>query len=203
MSNNLIYYRIHKIIHLIQTFIIMLNNNIKIIYNSIQMNKVKPIKPIKPIKPTNVIEVARDWVIKKEDEIKNETSLFKNVTEILKQRLRDVSIKPNTLHLIIKYIMELIEETPIKGIAQKEFALKVMRELFQDLTEGEDELVLLKLLDDGSISNIIDLVVDATNGKLNINAVIKTTTSCMSICIPYLSGKKNNKTKQKTLNKKN
>ena len=203
MSNNLIYYRIHKIIHLIQTFIIMLNNNIKIIYNSIQMNKVKPIKPIKPINTTNVIEVARDWVIKKEDEIKNETSLFKNVTEILKQRLRDVSIKPNTLHLIIKYIMELIEETPIKGIAQKEFALKVMRELFQDLTEGEDELVLLKLLDDGSISNIIDLVVDATNGKLNINAVIKTTTSCMSICIPYLSSKKNNKTKQKTLNKKN
>jgi len=200
MSNNLIYYRIHKIIHLIQTFIIMLNNNIKIIYNSIQMNKVKPIKPIKPI---NVIEVAREWVIKKENEITNETSLFKNVTEILKQRLRDVSIKPNTLHLIIKYIMELIEETPIKGIAQKEFALKVMRELFQDLTEGEDELVLLKLLDDGSISNIIDLVVDATNGKLNINAVIKTTTSCMSICIPYLSGKKNNKTKQKTLNKKN
>ena len=200
MSNNLIYYRIHKIIHLIQTFIIMLNNNIKIIYNSIQMNKVKPIKPIKPI---NVIEVAREWVIKKENEITNETSLFKNVTEILKQRLRDVSIKPNTLHLIIKYIMELIEETPIKGIAQKEFALKVMRELFQDLTEGEDELVLLKLLDDGSISNIIDLVVDATNGKLNINAVIKTTSSCMSICIPYLSGKKNNKTKQKTLNKKN
>ena len=197
------YYIIHKIIHLIQTFIIKLNNNIKIIYNSIQMNKVKPIKPIKPIKPTNVIEVARDWVIKKEDEIKNETSLFKNVTEILKQRLRDVSIKPNTLHLIIKYIMELIEETPIKGIEQKEFSLKVMRELFRDLTEGEDELVLLKLLDDGSISNIIDLVVDATNGKLNINAVIKTTSSCMSICIPYLSGKKNNKTKQKTLNKKN
>ena len=203
MSNNLIYYIIHKIIHLIQTFNNMLNNNIKIIYNSIQMNKVKPIKPIKPITPINVIEVARDWVIKKEDEIKNETSLFKNVTEILKSRLRDVSIKPNTLHLIIKYIMELIEETPIKGIAQKEFALKVMRELFQDLTEGEDELVLLKLLDDGSISNIIDLVVDATNGKLNINAVIKTTSSCMSICIPYLSGKKNNKTKQKTLNKKN
>ena len=203
MSNNLIYYRIHKIIHLIQTFIIMLNNNIKIIYNSIKMNKTKSTNRIKSTNTTNVIEVAREWVIKKENEITNETSLFKNVTEILKQRLRDVSIKPNTLHLIIKYIMELIEETPIKGIEQKEFSLKVMRELFRDLTEGEDELVLLKLLDDGSISNIIDLVVDATNGKLNINAVIKTTSSCMSICIPYLSGKKNNKTKQKTLNKKN
>ena len=35
-----------------------------------------------------------------------------------------------------------------------------MRELFKDLTEGEDEIVLLKLLDDGSISNLIDLEFD-------------------------------------------
>ena len=85
--------------------------------------------------------------------------------------------------------MELVEDTPIKGVEQKEFALKVMRELFKDLTEGEDELVLLKLLDDGSISNIIDLVVDATNGKLNVNAVIETSVSCIGTCLPYLTRK--------------
>ena len=146
----------------------------------------------------NVLEIAREWVIKKEEEIDKETSLFRQVTGILKLRVKDISIKPSTLHLVIKYIMELIEETPIKGVAQKEFALKVLRELFKDLTEGEDELVLLKLLDDGSISNLIDLVVDATNGKLNINAAITTTTSCIATCIPYLTRNKKirqNKTK--------
>lgn len=145
-------------------------------------------------KEIDVLEVARDWVTKKEQEIDSETSLFRQVTEILKRRVKDISIRPNTLHLVIKYIMELIEETPIKGVAQKEFALKVLRELFRDLTEGEDELVLLKLLDDGSISNLIDLVVDATNGKLNINAAIMTTTSCITTCIPHIS-RKQNKTK--------
>ena len=85
--------------------------------------------------------------------------------------------------------MELVEETPIKGTEQKEFALKVIRNLFMDLTEGEDELVLLKLLDDGSISNIIDLIVDASRGKLNINTVIETSVSCASTCIPYLTRK--------------
>ena len=146
----------------------------------------------------NVLEIAREWVIKKEEEIDKETSLFRQVTGILKLRVKDISIKPSTLHLVIKYIMELIEETPIKGVAQKEFALKVLRELFKDLTEGEDELVLLKLLDDGSISNLIDLVVDATNGKLNINAAITTTTSCIATCISYLTRNKKirqNKTK--------
>ena len=143
-------------------------------------------------KDINVLEVARDWVTKKEEEIDRETSLFRQVTDILKSRVKDISIKPSTLHLVIKYIMELIEATPIKGVAQKEFALKVLRELFKDLTEGEDELILLKLLDDGSISNLIDLVVDASNGKLNINAAIATTSSCITKCIPYIS-KKNKK----------
>ena len=93
--------------------------------------------------------------------------------------------------------MELVEDTPIKGVEQKAFALKIIRELFKDLTEGEDEIVLLKLLDDGSISNIIDLVVDATNGKLNINAIVETSTQCVTTCLPYcLSGKSKTKTKK-------
>ena len=92
--------------------------------------------------------------------------------------------------------MELIEETPIKGVEQKELALKVMRELFKDLTEGEDEIVLLKLLDDGSISNIIDLVVDATNGKINVNAAIETSVQCVATCLPYCLKSKNKKNRE-------
>ena len=131
-----------------------------------------------------VIEVAKEWVLNKEDQITKETSMFQNITEIMKKKLANVSLRPNTIHLVIKYIMELIEETPIKGVEQKEFALKVMRELFKDLTEGEDEIVLLKLLDDGSISNLIDLVVDATNGKINVNAAIETSVQCVTTCLP-------------------
>lgn len=140
-----------------------------------------------------VIEVAKEWVLNKEDQITKETSMFQNITEIMKKKLANVSLRPNTVHLVIKYIMELIEETPIKGVEQKEFALKVMRELFKDLTEGEDEIVLLKLLDDGSISNLIDLVVDATNGKINVNAAIETSVQCVTTCLPLCFRKSKNK----------
>lgn len=150
-------------------------------------------------KENNTFEIAKEWVINKENEISRETSLFSNVTTILKSRVKDISIRPNTIHLVIKYVMELVEETPIKGIEQKEFALKVLRNLFQDLTEGEDELVLLKLLDDGSISNIIDLIVDASRGKLNINTVVATSVTCISTCIPYLT-RKSKQTRNQNIN---
>ena len=70
-------------------------------------------------KDINVLEVARDWVTKKEEEIDRETSLFRQVTNILKSRVKDISIKPSTLHLVIKYIMELIEETPVHWFEQQ------------------------------------------------------------------------------------
>ena len=127
----------------------------------------------------------KKWVLKKEEDIIKETSILVNLTNIARKKLENVSLRPNTIHLVIKYIMELIEETPVKGVEQKELALKIMRELFKDLTEGEDEIVLLKLLDDGTISNLIDLLVDATNGKLNINNVVDTSVKCATICLPY------------------
>ena len=195
--------RVKLVIFLIILNIVITNNNIKVNYNNNLMKKtntktkqnkenivlVNNDKTKIPVNSSETIEVAREWVINKEEQIVKETSIFRNVTEILKKKLENVSIRPNTIHLVIKYIMELVEETPIKGVEQKEFALKVMRELFKDLTEGEDELVLLKLLDDGSISNIIDLVVDATNGKLNVNTVIETSVGCINTCLPYLTRK--------------
>lgn len=202
--------RVKLVIFLIILNIVITNNNIKVNYNNNLMKKrnttsttsttsrntmqnkdniilVKNGTSNIASNSSEAIDVAREWVINKEEEIVKETSIFVNVTEILKKKLANVSIKPNTIHLVIKYVMELVEETPIKGVEQKEFALKVMRELFKDLTEGEDELVLLKLLDDGSISNIIDLVVDATNGKLNVNTVIETSVGCINTCLPYLT----------------
>ena len=206
--------KVKFIVLIILLNIVITNNNIKISYNSIIMksskkslenaNKtktreqdvvIKNIKGTKSGENLKVIEVAKEWVINKENEIIKETSMFTNITEIMKKKLANVSLRPNTVHLVIKYIMELIEETPIKGVEQKEFALKVMRELFKDLTEGEDEIVLLKLLDDGSISNIIDLVVDATNGKVNVNAAIETSVQCVTTCLPYCMKSKSKRNK--------
>ncbi len=128
-------------------------------------------------------------------EIKKSTFeiIYNSTLSKVKEKVSAISIRPNTLHLIIKYVMEEVEETSAKGEEQKEMALKIIRALVVDLTEGADEDVLIKLLDDETISNMIDLIVDATKGKLNINAVANVGAGCFNNCFPYLFSSNKNK----------
>tara|TARA_B100001093_G_scaffold475560_1_gene501214 strand:+ start:63 stop:509 length:447 start_codon:yes stop_codon:yes gene_type:complete len=120
-------------------------------------------------------------------------TIYNSTLNKVKEKVSAISIRPSTLHLIIKYVMEEVEETPAKGAEQKEMALKLIRALVVDLTEGADEEVLIKLIDDNTVSNLIDLIVDATKGKLNINAVATVSSGCINSCIPYLFSSKKNK----------
>jgi len=124
--------------------------------------------------------------------IKTETNntIYDNALIIVKDKLSNITIRASTIHLIIKYVMETVEKTPIKGTEQKDLALRLIRELIVDLTDNEDETILLKLLDDGTISNMIDLIVDATSGRLNINRVVTVSSKLIYTCVPFLCRKK-------------
>ena len=111
--------------------------------------------------------------------------LYDTTLAKLKVKVSAINIRSSTLHLIIKYVMELVEKTPLKGSEQKEMALKLIRAVIIDLTNGEDERVLIQLLDDGTIGNMIDLIVDATRGRLDVNTALQVTTGCLNRCIPY------------------
>ena len=124
---------------------------------------------------------------------KKNSQIFTAALEIVKGKLSVVTIRPSTIHLIIKYVIEELEDTPLEGTEKKEIGLQLMRELIIDLTEGTDEEQLLKLLDDGTISNLIDLIIDATKGKINVNMIAGTSISCIAKCVPicFPSLKKN------------
>ena len=130
---------------------------------------------------------SEENVVVETDSIKKSTFeiIYNSTLSKVKEKISVISIRSTTLHLIIKYVMEEIEETSIKGAEQKEMALKIIRALVIDFTDGNDEKVLLKLIDDNTISNLIDLIVDATKGKLNINSVAKVSSGCINNCIPY------------------
>merc|ERR1712086_56548 len=99
-------------------------------------------------------------------------NIYDDALILIKDKLSNITIRVSTIHLIIKYVMETVEKTPIKGTEQKDLALRLIRALIVDLTDKDDEKILIKLLDDGTISNMIDLIVDATRGRLNINRVV-------------------------------
>ena len=115
-----------------------------------------------------------------------ENSLFSNCKNQLKELIKDLNINTTTLHLIIKYTMELVEKTPLKGPEQKDFACRLLREIFQETTDGDEEKTLLLLVDNGSIGNMIDLIIDATQGKLDINTITQVSQGCIGACLPYL-----------------
>jgi hypothetical protein len=141
------------------------------------------------VKEPEMIEIKKlGNSLKKSNTNKNivdNNGLFHVLLSSLKEKISLVNIRTSTLHLLIKYVMEEIEDTHIKGAEQKTFALRLINELIIDLTEHEDEKVLLQLLEDGTISNMIDLIVDATKGKLNVNSLAKVGSGLFNRCIPY------------------
>ena len=155
-------------------------------------------KSIHNVREPEMIEIEK---IQSKKSITNNTSnnkqtnsiinIFSKSLNTIKEKASVINIRPSTLHLILKYVMEEVETTPVKGAEQKEFALKLIKELIIDLTDKEDEETLLKLLNDGTISNMIDLIIDATKGKLNINTSVTVATGCINTCIPYLFSSKN------------
>lgn len=119
----------------------------------------------------------------------NELSNVDNYLKIVKSILKGTPINVTSIHLIIKTVMEVVEGTPVKGSGQKTLALKILRQLFIDFTDDDIESTLISLLDSGAIGNLIDLIVDASKGKTNINKIIDTTTTCCKLWIPRISGR--------------
>ena len=134
--------------------------------------------------------VSETVILNSSGQIKNTKfniqDLFENILLKLKVKVSAINIESNSLHLIIKYVMESVEETPIKGSEQKEMAVKLIKALIMDLANEEEKDILIKLINDGTIGNMIDLIVDATKGRLNINNAVKVTSRCLNRCIPYL-----------------
>lgn len=119
----------------------------------------------------------------------NQLSHVTNCLKIIKTILKDTPINVTSIHLIIRTVMEVVEETPVKGSQQKTLAIKILRQLFIDFTDDDLESTLIGLLDSGAIGNLIDLIVDASKGKTNINNIIDTTATCCKFWIPRISGR--------------
>lgn len=121
------------------------------------------------------------------------------VTDELLSKLRlqckDIGVKKTTIAVIIKYVIEAVEDTPVKGAAQKEYALRLLRALIDELSQGEDKEYLLNAIDSGSIGDIIELIVSASKGEININKIIKTTSTMLPYCMALI-GKCLNKPKK-------
>jgi hypothetical protein len=110
--------------------------------------------------------------------------LFVNASKEISKKMAETGITVKTLHILIKYVMEAAEQSPLKGKDQKQFALRLIKELIDNMSDSNTEkYVLLNLYESESISNTIELVVSASKGELNLNKV----GSCIWSCITGLT----------------
>ena len=126
-----------------------------------------------------------------EENIKNKkiklNSNIENLHEIilpkLKSKVSNIEIKSNNLHIIIKYVIELVEQTILKGFEKKEIALLLINSLIIDINDEnkKNKDILLELYNDNTIENIINLVINSSKGGLNINSFFQIPTRCLNI----------------------
>ena len=109
---------------------------------------------------------------------------------------RDIVITSKTITTVIQISMEIVEATALKGEEQKKLVEKLVTKSVKDapITEEKRKL-LLSMIDEGIVGDVIDLVVSATKGELDINAVEKVAVGC---CLSVL---KSRQSKSKTNNK--
>ena len=104
----------------------------------------------------------------------------------LKERNIDVSSK--TITQIVKIAMEIVEATKLKGKEQKVLVERIVRKIVNDSPlEESKKSIVISMLDEGIVGDVIDLVVSATKGELDINTVEEVATGC---CLAFLKSRK-------------
>ena len=114
--------------------------------------------------------------------MENNTSQFAVSLHKLKEKIGDTEINAQTIIKILQFSMEVVEATRVKGPAQRDLAIKLVRQIIIDSPiSDEKEKLLLDMIDQGILTNTIELVVAASKGKLDINTVVAVATGCCKL----------------------
>lgn len=120
-----------------------------------------------------------------DDELKN--LLKQKAFNLLKEKFNNENQGLLNEKIMVKFIiltMELVEETKVKGKTQKDLVIYIVSEVIKEspLTGAEKES-LRKILYSENTRDTIELVVDASKGKLNINKVKKVGIEWLICCL--------------------
>ena len=96
----------------------------------------------------------------------------------------NLEITPDSITTVIKLAMEFVEASKLKGEAQKKLVTKIVRKVVVDAPiADEKEKLLLDMIDQGVVGNVIELVVSASKGEIDINSAVKVAAGC---CASFL-----------------
>ena len=106
---------------------------------------------------------------------KLENELNENRNDIIGKFTKFVNDKLNTnislenLAIYIKTIIELVEKSKFENSNKMKFSLLILKELINKLPDTDNKIALSLMLENKTIENIIELILDASKNKLKLN----------------------------------
>jgi hypothetical protein len=108
------------------------------------------------------------------------------------QKMDGKLIKPENIMIYVKYAMELVELTNLKGAEQKQMVIDIIRKIVKESNLSvENESICLDFIESGTLSQTIDIIVDATKGRLAINKPASLIKRVLTCCLPFLNTRSN------------
>ena len=90
----------------------------------------------------------------------------KKVLDILSV-LDDVKKLPNFIYITMEFVEK---QKTLKGVEKKNMVIGVIKDIVKDANLSEEQKIYCNtMIESGLIDNMIDLVVDAASGKVEIN----------------------------------
>ena len=109
--------------------------------------------------------------------------MFKNCYEELKKKTAKIDITPQTIIKVLQYAMEIVETSEAKGSDQKVLVEKLVKQIVIDAPISDfKEKLLLDMIKEGILGDMTSLIVSATKGELNINAMAEVAGVCCKSC---------------------
>lgn len=172
-----------------------------------KVEKMRQVKPVEPIHETKEVELedvslnvqnTEDTEVVPDDRILSRDKVMlegirpivKDVLHQLKDRMREHQLKltPKTMVSIVKFAMEIVEKTALKGIQKRELVNEMLLHIIEASPISEDQRELCRMLIENEfIGNTVDLIVNATKGTLKINRIQEFAESTKSCCFAFLS----------------
>ena len=110
------------------------------------------------------------------------SNYFSNLYTMFKSELIDIELTPANAAKVLSVAMKVVEVSELKGEEQKLVAKELVRKAVNGAEESDEKTLLINMLDNDVIEDMIETIILATKGKLQINEVAKKVTRR---CCPF------------------
>lgn len=105
--------------------------------------------------------------------MRRNTIILDDLLQKLNRRIEHLEVSINDIIPILQYILEIVEETTLKGPQKKGLAISLLKQIINNSDlKKEDKEDCYIIINNGIISDTIDLVISASKKNIKINKKI-------------------------------